>query len=107
MVATVRGGVPVVRRVDADTTGRKVRLPFYLLFLKIRNKSANVGRVYFTENDYDADENYVEIPVAAATAPYGESEAPVETHEGDRADIFVRGVGGTITLEIVLFQRRG
>ena len=107
MVATVRGGIPVVRRVDADTTGRKVRLPFYLLFLKIRNKGANPARLYFTEEDYTANENYVVIPVEDQKTPWGQWEGPVETSEGPRADIFVRGVGGTTTLEIVLFQRRG
>jgi hypothetical protein len=107
MVATIRGGIPVVRRVAADTTGRKVRLPFYLLFLKVRNKGANVARLYFTEADFTANENYVELPVSAATEPYGEWEGPVETHEGDRANIYVRGISGSTDLEIVLFQRRG
>jgi hypothetical protein len=107
MVATVRGGVPVVRRVDADTTGRKLRLPFYLLFLKMRNTSGNECRVYFTEADYTADENYIIVPVAGPSFPNGEWSGPVETSEGPRADIWLRGEGGTSTLEIVLFQRRG
>lgn len=107
MVATVRGGVPVVRRVTADTTGRKVRLPFYLLHLKVRNAGAVPARLYFTEQDYTADENYVVVPIVAASTPYGEWEGPVETHEGDRANLYVKGDGGSTDLEIVLFQRRG
>ena len=107
MVATVRGGVPVIRRITVDTSGQKVRLPFYLLFLKIRNQGANPARVYFTEQDFDNDENYIVVPIIAAETPHGEWEGPVETHEGARANIYVRGDGGSTDLEIVLFQRRG
>ena len=107
MPGSFRGGIPLVRRVAADTTGRMVSMPFYLMYIKVRNKSANVGRLYFTEADYVADANYVEIPVAAAETPYGEWEAPVETAEGNRANLWVKGISGTADLEMVLFQRRG
>ena len=110
-IATVRGGVPFVRRVAiksgvAPAGGQKVRLPFYIHFLKIRVDS-NPCRLYFTEADYLADENYVSIPIPSASAPYGEWEGPVETCAGDRSDVWLRGDGGTSDVELVAFQRRG
>lgn len=105
-----RGGVPVVKRITFDTTGRALPGPFATLYLKIRNKGANVARVYFTETDYTDDANYIEIPIAAATDPHGEWEGPVELVPGDssgRADIYAKGIGGNAVLEIVFFQRRG
>jgi hypothetical protein len=110
-IATVRGGVPYVFR-GAITTGvapaggRKVRLPFYIHFLKIR-VADNPCRVYFTEADYLADENYIVVPVPTNATPYGEWEGPVETCAGDRADLWLRGDGGTSNVELVGFQRRG
>ncbi len=107
MVATVRGGIPVVRRVDVPVGGQKLRLPFYLMYLKVRNTSGNPGRIYFTEEDFNNDANYIEVPVAGPSYPNGQWEGPVETSEGPRADLWLRGVTGTSSLEIVLFQRRG
>lgn len=110
-IATVRGGVPYVFRGDISTGvapagGRKVRLPFYINYLKIRASSA-ACKVYFTEADYAADTNYVTVPVAAAATPHGEWDGPVETTAGNHSDLWLRGDGGTSTVELVAFQRRG
>lgn len=110
-VATVRGGVPYVLRESvtsgvAPAGGRKVRLPFYIHFLKIR-VATNACKLYFTEADYLADERYVLIPVSGPSTPYGEWEGPVETCAGDRSDLWLRGNGGTSSVELVAFQRRG
>lgn len=110
-VATVRGGVPYVLR-DAITTGvapaggRKVRLPFYINWLKIR-ASGNPCRLYFTEADYLADANYVVVPEPAAATPWGQWEGPVETCAGAHSDLWLRGDGGVSNVELVAFQRRG
>jgi hypothetical protein len=110
-VATVRGGVPYVLRATITTGvapagGRKVKLPFYINWLKIR-VSGNPCRLYFTEAHYLADTSYVIIPEAAAATPYGEWEGPVETCPGDYSDLWMRGDGGSSNVELVAFQRRG
>jgi hypothetical protein len=110
-VATVRGGIPYVLR-DTITTGvapaggRKVRLPFYINWLKIR-VTTNPCKLYFTEADYLADERYVLIPEPTDATPHGEWEGPVETTAGDHSDLWLRGDGGSSAVELVAFQRRG
>lgn len=106
-VVQARGGVPYVLRATIDGTGRKVRLPFYISHLKVRNKGAGIVRLYFTEADFDADVNYVEAPVAAATTPYGEWEGPVETTAGEHDGLWVKSASGSNAIELVAFQRRG
>lgn len=107
-VLTVRGGIPYVLRDAAVAVGgRKIRLPFLIHYLVIRNKGAAVARLYFTEEDFTDDANYVEIPVASAVYPYGEWSGPVETASGPNSDLWMRGVGGNASLELVAFQRRG
>lgn len=106
-VVQTRGGVPYVFRDTIDATGRKVRLPFHIAYLKVRNKGAAIVKLYFTEVDYTGDVNYVEIPVASATAPYGEWDAPVETAAGDHESLWVKSASGSNVIELVAFQRRG
>lgn len=101
-VLQTRGGIPEVFRDSIDTTGREHRLPFSCFWIVARNKGANVVRLYFSQASFTADANYVELPVAAATAPHGEWSAPVEAKE-----IWLRGVGGASDVEVVSFQRRG
>lgn len=107
MPATVRGGIPHVIRASFDTTGRRVKFPFFTLYLIVRNKGSAVARLYFTEEDYTNDVNYVEIPVAAATDPHGEWQGPVETASGDREAVYIKGITSTADIELVAFQRRG
>ena len=106
-VVQIRGGVPHVVRDTIDTTGRMVHFPFYLFHLQIRNKGANVVRMYFTQLDYTNDVNYVEVPVASPTYPYGEFEGPVETTAGDHEDIWLKSITGSSAIELVGYQRRG
>lgn len=112
----LRGGAPAVSRPTVDTTGRLHRLPFETFWLKLRNKGANVVRVYFTLADFTGDTNYVELPVAAATHPYGEWEAPVELIPDQTVTaaqttvekgIWMKAIGGNSVIELVAFQRRG
>ena len=106
-VVQTRGGVPYVLRDTIATAGRKVRLPFHISHLKIRNKGANIVRLYFTEQDFTSDANYIEIPVVATTAPYGEWEGPVETSAGNHESLWLRAVTAGVAIELVAFQRRG
>jgi hypothetical protein len=110
-MAASAGGVPYVLRAAITTGvaplgGRKANLPFYINYLKIR-VAANPCKLYFTQADYEADANYVLIPIPSASAPYGEWAGPVETAAGDRSDVWMRGSGGTTNIELVAFQRRG
>lgn len=107
MATASGGGIPHVVRDVFTTTGRRVNLPFFTLYLIVRNKGSEIGRLYFTEDDYTNDANYVEIPVAAATDPHGEWQGPVETAHDKHADIWVKGATASATIELVAFQRRG
>ena len=111
-VLTVRGGIPYVFRGDVTTGiaplgGRKLRLPFYINFVQIRIESGNPVRLYFTEADYQNDENYVLVTVASPTYGTGSWEGPVETCAGDHSDLWLRGQGGTAEVQLVAYQRRG
>lgn len=101
-VLQTRGGIPDVFRDTIDTTGREHNLPFNVSGIIARNKGANIVRLYFTEADFDADENFVELPVATAIQPYGEWAAPVEADK-----IWLRAAAATSAVEVVSFQRRG
>ena len=100
-VQTVRGGVPRVQRLTIDTTGREVPLPFYSLHVKIRVLT-NPCQLYFTPESFGGGADYVLIPIPAAETPYGEWEGPVEAQS-----LWLKGVGGNSTVELVAFQRRG
>jgi hypothetical protein len=106
-VLTARGGVPYVVRDTVTTAGRKYRLPFYINYLKVRTDGGNRVKIFFTEEDYTADENFVAVPVAGPSYPNGEWDGPVETCAGDHSDIWLRGDGGDAPFELVAFQRRG
>jgi hypothetical protein len=100
-VVQTRGGIARVRRETIVTAGRKIGLPFFTSFIVARNKGANVIRMYFLEADFDANANYVELPVAAATDPHGEWMGPVAAD-----NLWFRGVTASGDLELTVFQRR-
>jgi hypothetical protein len=72
------------------------RFPAVSKHVQIRNSGANVLRVYFLEEDYTADANYLEV---AATSFW---EGPAELER-----IWLRSVTGDAAIEIVSFCRRG
>lgn len=107
-VMTVRGGIPwVLRDAAVDSTGRIVNIPFLIHSLIVRNIGAVAVKLYFTKADFDADQNYVTIPVASTTYPYGEWAGPVETCSGDHENLWIKSAGATAGIELVAFQRRG
>jgi hypothetical protein len=82
-------------------------MPFATFWMRVRNKGANIIRLYFTEVDFTADVNYVEIPVAAASAPHGEWEGPVEVDTFVGHKVWLKAITGATNIELVAFQRRG
>lgn len=96
-----RGGHPFVFLDTIDTTGRKRFFPSIINFLKIRVTTFPC-KVYFTEDDFDNDANFITVPVAAAATPHGEWEGPAEV-----TGIWLKGLGGSSVVEVVGFQRRG
>lgn len=103
----LRGGFPHVERPSVPTGGSSYSMPFATFWMKLRNKGANVVRVYFKLEDFTADANYVELPVAAATAPYGEWEGPVEVDNYNQDTFWMRAITGASVVEVAAFQRRG
>lgn len=100
-VLETRGGVPHVWRASVTTTGQKHILPSVCKALVIR-AATNPCRLFFTQADFDANENYVVVPIAAAATPHGEWTGPVEANA-----VWLKGDGGTSSVELVTFQRRG
>lgn len=100
-VLAVRGGTPWVWRTTVTTTGQYHKFPGITNYL-IARAATQACRLFFTEDDYTNNTNYVEVPVASATTPHGEWSGPVEA-----SGIWVKSVTATSTLELVVFQRRG
>ena len=102
---TGRGGIPHVFRATIDSTGRKHRFPFTCNYLQLRVPGATEPcRMYFTEDDFDNDENYVVAHLSSADTPYGEFSGPVEVYE-----VWLKcpSAGLTSDIELVVYQRRG
>ncbi len=98
MAFETRGGqARVFRDAAVPTTGRDRRPPSITKFIQLSNEGANVLRLYFTEEDFDADANYVEL-----VATSGFFEGPVET---DR--YFLRAVTAPTAVVVVEYYRRG
>jgi len=62
---SVRGkSRPDILRITAlDTTGRSRLIRGISHHLEVREVTANPVRIFFSEEDFDADENYVQIAV--------------------------------------------
>lgn len=100
-VLAIRGGIPVVWRSAVSTTGQYHKFPWISNYL-IARAATDACRLFFTEDDYTNDTNYVEVPVASASTPNGEWSGPVEA-----SGIWVKSATATSNLELVIFQRRG
>lgn len=100
-VFTGRGGVPRVRRLSIDGTGRKVDFPWWCNYLIARCATATC-KLYFHQEDFAADENYVLLPLPTAGTPHGEWQGPVEAEA-----VWLKSTGANSDVELVAFQRRG
>lgn len=105
-VVESRGGIPTVFRAAIDTTGREYSFQRgyafrqMLKYLQVR-ASTNPAKLYFRKVDFENDQNYVDIPVAAAATPWG-YEGPAEVNQ-----IWIKGNGGTADIEVIGYFRRG
>lgn len=97
MTIDIRGNICRVFRASIDTTGREKRPEAVTVRLQISNEGANVLRVYFNQQDFDADADYLEL--AAST---GFFDGPVEIP--DR--YFLRAVGGATDVVALEYYRR-
>ena len=99
-IMEIRGGVPFIRNITFDTTGR--RLPFNGTSKWLSLRAASFPcRAYFTEDDFNADQNYISVPVASTTTPYGEWKGPLEAEQ-----VWIKGIGGSSVVEVVALLRR-
>ncbi len=87
-----KGGIPEVFRVTVTTAGRKHSFPFITNWMRIKI-TGDACKMYFTSADYDADENYVDLP--------NNESWPLELEA-----IWFKSVGST-DIEMVSTQRRG
>ena len=95
-----RGGVPHVFTASIDTTGRKHDFKQFSKFLQVTTITFPL-RLYFSEEDFTANANYIPVPIAADTNPWG-WEGPAEVSE-----VWLKGIGGTAVVTLVAFLRRG
>lgn len=105
-VLQTRSGFPRVFKADITTSGIVYHPKMQISYLQVYAVT-NPLKVYFTEEDFDNDENYVSVPVAAAATPWG-WEGPVELgYDGATPALWLKGDGGTSSVTIVFYQRRG
>lgn len=101
-VLTVRGGVPHVFRASADNTaGMTHVLPFMSMYLQLR-VTGNPCKLFFSAEAMAADADYILVPVASTSTPYGEWQGPAEIGQ-----VWMKGSGGASAVELVAYQRRG
>ncbi len=96
-----RGGFPFVTRRSVPTGTSAQQLfasPGHIKYLQVMNEGANVVRLYFAREDYDADTSYVEL--AATTGTFS---GPVELRS---RNLFIRAVGGAADPVVVIMYLR-
>jgi hypothetical protein len=105
-----RGGIPRVFRATIDTDGREHQCgkvgggdPFVTSYVVARNRGdTNIIRMYFTEADFVANANYVELTADDGVDPRAEWQGPVEAEK-----LWFRAAASTSPIEVTCFQRRG
>jgi len=104
-VLQTRGGFPHVFNATVGTAGRVHRPKKQTIALQVM-AATNPVRVFFTEDDFDNDKNYIEVPVAALQ-DIAMWEGPVELGEDAQGPvIWFKGVGGNSVVTAVFYQRR-
>jgi len=94
-----RGGAPHIFRASIDTTGRSHSFKFDSKYIQIR-VATSPCRLFFTQADFDNDENYIEVPIPSTSTPYGRFEGPIGVDT-----IWLKGVGGNSEIELVVYRR--
>ena len=90
-----RGGVPYILRETFDLTGRKIRLGVIPKWFCIRVKEFPC-KIYFSEDDYNNDVNYVGVNPPSEETPNGEY---IGSHDGK--DLWIKGFNGSSEVELV------
>lgn len=102
MSTELRGYVPRIRRFVIDTGGREVRPLSRTSRLRISNEGANIVRLYFTQEDFDADDEFIEL---AATTGFFEGDVEVGgATNGETPLYFLRSLVGDSDPVVVLEQ---
>lgn len=99
-----RGGFPQVWQGTVGTTGAFTRPKGQTSHIQVMAVT-NPVRVYFREDDFNADVNFILVPVAAATHPWG-WEGPAELGALPVHKIWFRGVGGNSDVTAVFYLRK-
>jgi hypothetical protein len=93
-----RGGIPRIRNLTVATDGTGAR-PFTFEALSMHlciRTATNPVRVYFSQADFDADENFWEISTSELL------DKPIE----ERC-VWMRGVGGPASVDLMVLHRKG
>lgn len=100
--ATIRGGVPRVLAHTVDNGDpTEIAFPFFTNYLQVYTTGEAV-KVYFTEEDAADGANFLTVPIAAATHPWG-WEGPAELGR-----VWLQSASGTdAVVTMVAYQRLG
>jgi hypothetical protein len=90
-----KGGVPYILRETFDLVGRKIRLGVTPKWFCVRVKEFPC-KIYFSEDDYNDDVNYVGVNPPSEEAPNGEY---IGSHDGK--DLWIKGFSGSSEVELV------
>lgn len=102
MSTELRGYVPRIRRFVIDTAGREVRPLSRTSRLRISNEGANVVRLYFTKEDFDNNDEFIEL---AATTGFFEADVEVGGATNSETPVyFLRSLVGDSDPVVVLEQ---
>lgn len=88
------------QKVSVDATGRKVNFdpPGTTAWLRVSLTAASAvdGRIFFSQQDFDDDDNYLQITPEIATRPGAIYDGPYEN-----TCIWLKGVAGTADFALV------
>jgi hypothetical protein len=90
-----KGGVPYILRETFNSIGRKIRLGVIPKWFCIRVKEFPC-KIYFSEDDYNDDVNYIGVNPPSEETPNGEY---IGSHDGK--DLWIKGFNGSSEVELV------
>ncbi len=103
-IAQIRGGFPRIFNATVDNSNGRMHRPKVQTFYMQVYTTTNPVKVFFSEVDFLAGINFITVPVASATHPWG-WEGPVELEAEGR--VWFLGDGGNAVVQAVFYQRRG
>ena len=103
-------GLPKVFRFTAansraiTTTGVAWAIPFTIKYLQVRNIGANIVRIYFEQETFDANGNDGFVELTAAGGARTLFEGPVQ-FKGIQNNILLRSTVGNTDVEVVAYAQ--